>query len=290
MLTLTFLGTGSAFAKRNDNSNALVEAWRNSPDAQDAPDATLLIDFGITGPAALHALGGEPGFAYLRADRRIDYRRIERVFVTHTHADHVGGMEELAFCNLNLQSDDPGAARRPRLLSGADVIERLWDQSLRGGLGVLRGREARLHDYFEPRPLEAGSTSQEHLLDRYSLTPFRTDHVRVERAHDWPSYGLVLRDEQTGRTAVYSGDTRHDEAAFTDKLAAADIAFHEVLLGDDANPFHTRLDELMRWPADVRQRMWLYHYSDDWDAPRYADVAEHFAGFARPGRRYTLLP
>ena len=34
MLTLTFLGVGSAFSKRNDHSNALIEAWQRGPDHQ----------------------------------------------------------------------------------------------------------------------------------------------------------------------------------------------------------------------------------------------------------------
>ena len=32
MLTMTFLGVGSAFAKRNFQSNVLVEAWETGPD------------------------------------------------------------------------------------------------------------------------------------------------------------------------------------------------------------------------------------------------------------------
>ena len=56
MLTFTFLGVGNAFAKRNYQSNILVEAWLKGSEAQDAPDDTLLIDFGTTGPLALHEL------------------------------------------------------------------------------------------------------------------------------------------------------------------------------------------------------------------------------------------
>ena len=60
MLTLTFLGVGSAFAKRNFQSNALIEAWSTGPSTQPQPDDTLLIDFGGTGPLALHSLKGKP--------------------------------------------------------------------------------------------------------------------------------------------------------------------------------------------------------------------------------------
>ena len=56
MLTMTFLGVGGAFAKRNFQSNALIEAWSEGPDRQSRPDDTMLLDFGITGPMALHQL------------------------------------------------------------------------------------------------------------------------------------------------------------------------------------------------------------------------------------------
>ena len=65
MLTLTFLGVGSAFAKRNLNSNALIEAWTKGPDHQDSPDDVLLVDLGALGPTALHEL---KRFAHLSGD------------------------------------------------------------------------------------------------------------------------------------------------------------------------------------------------------------------------------
>ena len=56
MLTLTFLGVGAAFAKRNHNSNVLIEAWRKGPDHQAQPDDLLLVDLGAMGPRALDEL------------------------------------------------------------------------------------------------------------------------------------------------------------------------------------------------------------------------------------------
>jgi hypothetical protein len=45
MLTLTFLGVGSAFAKRNYNSNCLFEYWEKpGTRSRQTPDDTLLID------------------------------------------------------------------------------------------------------------------------------------------------------------------------------------------------------------------------------------------------------
>lgn len=63
MLTLTYLGVGSTFAKRNFQSNALIEARSAGPDKLSQPDDTLQIDFCATGPLALRQLKDDPGFA-----------------------------------------------------------------------------------------------------------------------------------------------------------------------------------------------------------------------------------
>ncbi|MCH9003308.1 MAG: hypothetical protein IIC02_12105, partial [Planctomycetes bacterium] len=85
MLTLTFLGVGSAFAKRNLNSNALIEGWSKGPAKQASPDDSVLIDFGATGPKALYQIKDQVGFQYLDHNGLINYPAIRRVLITHLH-------------------------------------------------------------------------------------------------------------------------------------------------------------------------------------------------------------
>ncbi len=293
MLTLTFLGVGSAFAKRNFQSNALIEAWTAGPNDQEAPNDTLLIDFGTTGPIALHHLKGRPGFSYLDRGARINYAAIRRIFVTHLHSDHIGGLEELAGMNAYDQTDpdtDPGL--KPAIIGSSDLLASLWEDSLKGGLGARHGHYARMEEYFviaPLRPVEKGGPDRFTMLDQYVFTIFPTDHIRVEQKYDWPSYGLLITDERTGETVVYSSDTRFDVDSMGEMMARAKINFHDVLLEDQPQPVHALLSQMRTLPEHVRRKTVLYHFGDTWDSGAYDFVPEEFAGFARPQHRYTLF-
>jgi ribonuclease BN (tRNA processing enzyme) len=288
MLTFTFLGVGSAFAKRNLQSNVLVEAWRGAPASQAGPDDTLLIDFGMTGPMALHRLKDQSGFEYLNRGGVAYYPAIRRVLITHQHADHIGGLEELAVMNRYVHAAGRTEPFRPELISTSRLLDDLWNHSLRGGMEATVGRRACLEDYFGPRALEVGGDPVV-MMDRYAIRLFPTDHIRIATLHDWPSYGLVIEDQTTGESVFFSGDTRFGYAGYGRLMERARVCFHEVQLIEQPEPVHTLLSELRTMPEAVRARTWLYHCSDDWDHQKYEEVGREFAGFAEAQRRYEAL-
>ena len=75
-MRLIFLGSGSAFTLGEDNyqSNMLVD---------DSSGNCLLVDCGSDARHSLFAQG-------------YSYKNIHSVFISHLHADHVGGLEWLA--------------------------------------------------------------------------------------------------------------------------------------------------------------------------------------------------
>ncbi len=293
MLTLTFLGVGSAFAKRNYQSNALIEAWSADPSKQNAPVDTLLVDFGTTGPLALHALKSEPGFAYLDRDGIINYPAIGSIFVTHVHSDHVGGLEELAGMNVHHFGGVRNRPQyKPRIISARSVLDNLWEHSLSGGLGAAASGLARLEDYFDVLGLGfpgRGGPDRFTMLGRYDFTIIATDHIRVQHKYDWPSCGLIITDRKNGETVFYSGDTRFDPENVGEILTAAKLIFHEVQIEEQPDAVHAQLSDLRTLTEDVRKKMVLYHVGDEWDDPAYDFVADEFTGFAKPRHRYTLF-
>jgi ribonuclease BN (tRNA processing enzyme) len=127
-MKLTFLGTGSAFTMKNWQTNMLMEF---------DDGYKLLID-----------CGGDIRFAL--AEYELSYLDINGVYVSHLHADHIGGLEWLAFTTYF----DPRYADRPDLFISEFLVDDLWTRSLSGGLASLQGKRNTIERFFAVHAVE----------------------------------------------------------------------------------------------------------------------------------------
>lgn len=220
-LHLQMIGTGGAFAKKYYNNNGLLST----------ENYTLLIDCGNTAALALHQLGRSPA-------------TIDAILITHIHGDHVGGLEEFAFY-MNLVHQ-----QKPVLYIAADLITPLWEHTLKGAMG--NGKEARLTDYFEVKPLHKGVATT--IAEGLTIRLIQTPHMPGKS-----SYSLVINER-----IFYSSDMTFQPDLLKKLVYEENITqiFHEVQL-KGVGKVHTTLAELRSLPVELQKIISLMHYDDD---------------------------
>jgi ribonuclease BN (tRNA processing enzyme) len=121
---LIFAGTGSAFTVGDGNyhSNMILQSDCKK---------NLLIDCGSDARFSLY-------------EQNLSYRDIHDVYISHLHANHIGGLEWLAF-STKFHNYCP----KPYLHIHHQLCKNLWDKALSGSLNPFSERDINLSTFFQ---------------------------------------------------------------------------------------------------------------------------------------------
>jgi ribonuclease BN (tRNA processing enzyme) len=264
-LTLFFLGAGYAFTKRQCHNNVLIIKGNDH----------LLIDCGGKCPQALFDLG-------------IPITDIENFLVTHSHSDHIGGLEEACLTNRYI------AHKMPTMVINETYEQILWDMSLRGGCAFNEedpdntlsfakywhvNRPACLAEDYGRETLEANVGS-------INIKIFRTKHI-PDSSGSWESSywscGVVIDNR-----IMYTSDTRFDR----ELIDTFDAKFNFEYIFHDCQFFsggvHASIYELNTLPAAIKAKMYLMHYNDNWEDFESKVTEYGFVDLVRPHKFYIF--
>lgn len=236
------LGVGDAFTARHFFVNCLVHV-----DGR---------EFFIDAPGyvgKMLATNNEQGEVTVEVDR---YREL---FITHMHADHVAGLEELSYFQMYR------TANPIKLYAPAWLLQDIWshlrpamEPSVRGDGGL-----ASFEWLFEPiaidRPAVSGQQgSAQHAFPDFSVSYAFTRHVPKTLMYKFDFGNFKLG---------YSPDAGFDREnlAWLDEcdMILHDAWFGEVIvLGGDIRNLHTPIADLLTMPEEFQRKTLLCHYAD----------------------------
>ena len=238
-LQLVFAGVGSAFTKAQYQTNLLIIKGKDH----------LLVDCGTKCTQSLFELG-------------IPITSIENILITHSHADHIGGLEEIALLGRYVTK------KKPNMVISETYQHILWDMSLRGGAAYneeICGDILSFKDFFNiNRPKMLHDFPRETLsakVGSIDLKMFRTMHI-PDVSNAWNnsfwSCGIII-DERV----MFTSDTRFDR----DLIESYCSKFNFEVIFHDCQFFtggvHASIEELNTLPADIKAKMILVHYGDN---------------------------
>ncbi|MEM7589628.1 MAG: MBL fold metallo-hydrolase [Myxococcota bacterium] len=254
MVKLTFIGSGSAFTVGEDNfhSNAIIES---------SSGKRLLIDCGSDTRWALQKLG-------------LSYKDIDAVYISHLHADHVGGLEWLGLT----RKFDPQCCK-PDLYICDAIAQDLWNHTLSGGMRTLECRVADIHDFFDVQKLHANGWFDWEGL-RFSLV--QTVHV-VSGFEITPSFGLMF--EAGNKNIYFTTDTQFAPSQLESFYNMADLVFQDCETATARSGVHAHYQQLLQLEPSIRKKMWLYHYNP---GKLPSAKKDGFLGFVKRGQVFEF--
>jgi ribonuclease BN (tRNA processing enzyme) len=255
LMKIQFLGVGDQFSVHDQyQSNMVITAGSG---------AKILVD-----------CGGDVKYSLMEC--KINPTDIDAVYISHLHADHIGGLEWLALSTYFGREN-----KRLKLFCEEKLQSKLWDNALQGGLECLGNKYMELSDYFDCHPVaEAGGFGWQDIHFELVKMP----HVMGEECNMY-SYGLLAVTADKKKSLFISTDTQFQPDLIENIAERASLIFHDCETSAVKSTVHAHYEQLLTLPASVKNKMWLYHYQRD---PKYRPHQDGFLGFVLKGQEFTL--
>ena len=270
-LRVIALGVGGAFSNQMFQSNFIVVKGNNA----------LFIDLGSKATLKL-------------SEMHLSAHDVKNLLVTHSHADHIGSLEELAlkrryeapFIELSKGNDESMGdyfgrvmkARsdgmfRPTVYIPEHFEKILLDWSLKGGLAFSEKTESgemNMDHYFKVVHLEQVD-SPDDVRDSWDFTvrgdnPEDDIHIHSFLTNHVPDTAATIEEAfyTTGITidnrVMVSGDTKFDREMVEHFGKDVEIIFHDCQ--HFPGGVHANYNQLKELPDEYKEKMYLYHLSD----------------------------
>ena len=235
-MKIQFVGTGTMMAPSLCNTAAVI-------------NDRILIDCGVTVPGALERLG------YLLPD-------FDDIVITHTHADHAGGLEIMAYWDRYVANE------RKTVWAAGPVwgeLIKMLDVNLKyqGGPGEFFEfdfpvPDCGLDDEGFPihKPEEVYESAGMAKIGRGD--PVTVEWIRTPHCERMYSSSLWLDGD-----VFYTGDCAFDRELLVHHVCPrAGIIFHDCCFAEES-PVHATLRELATLPWWAREEIHLMHYGAD---------------------------
>jgi ribonuclease BN (tRNA processing enzyme) len=213
---------------------------------------------------------------YSLTECKINPSDIDAVYISHLHADHIGGLEWLV-----LNTYFGGENKRPKLFCEEKLQPKLWNNSLKGGLECIGNKCMELSDYFDCHPL-AESAGFNWQGIQFELV--KMPHVMGKGCNMY-SYGLLAATADRNKSFFISTDTQFQPDLIERIADKASLIFHDCETSAVKSTVHAHYEQLLTLPASVKNKMWLYHYQRD---SKYNPHQDGFLGFVLKGQEFTL--